>query len=325
MEASLNGPLGRTTLGASALTIGRAPDNTLVISDPQSSSHHATVAPGYGGNGYQITDLNSTNGTFVNEQRLTPNNPRPLNNGDTIRIGSLRFSYEASSGYAPTVLASSMNNDQTVIDELQGTPATVYSQPPYPTPTPPPAPVPQPPVYQQPSYPQPQPAYPQAAPANFNQPSYPMHQPGGLNQPYPQKKRGRAGCWVGLVILLLIVVGGGIAGYIYLNRSTPEKTLQAYCTALKNNDAQGIYNTLSASTQANTDLNKIKTALQVIDLLAGGGFTDCTAGPVAIDGNNATTTVTLTPTHGKVIGEPAQLVYENNQWKINGNSKLPGA
>ena len=36
---------------------------------------------------YQITDLGSSNGTFVNEQQLTPNVPRLLSNGDQIRLG----------------------------------------------------------------------------------------------------------------------------------------------------------------------------------------------------------------------------------------------
>ena len=77
MEAALNSPLGRAALGQIPFRIGRAPDNTLVIIDPQASGHHTEVAPGFDGNNYQVTDLNSTNGTFVNEQRLAPNMPAP--------------------------------------------------------------------------------------------------------------------------------------------------------------------------------------------------------------------------------------------------------
>ena len=98
---------GGGAAGTRTIRIG-APDNTLVINDPQSSSRHAEIAPDFNRTGYQITDLGSTNGTFVNEQRLTPNMPRPLNAGDVIRIGSLNFTYEASNsaGYEPTMLAS---------------------------------------------------------------------------------------------------------------------------------------------------------------------------------------------------------------------------
>src|SRR5712664_1187534 len=121
MEAVLNSPFGRMALGATPLKIGRAPDNTLVITDPQSSSHHAEVAPGFGGNGFQVTDLGSTNGTFVNEQRLSPQMPRPLNAGDVIRIGSTQITYEAASAsyqppvstpnYEPTILAAPATPD----------------------------------------------------------------------------------------------------------------------------------------------------------------------------------------------------------------------
>src|ERR1700688_2359171 len=111
MEASLNGPLGHTALGQGTLKIGRAPDNTLVISDPQASAHHAEITPGFDGNSYQVIDLGSTNGTFVNDQRLAANAPRQLNTGDVMGIGALRFTYEASSGYAPTVMASAINDD----------------------------------------------------------------------------------------------------------------------------------------------------------------------------------------------------------------------
>jgi serine/threonine protein kinase len=41
MAASLTGPLGRTVLGPTRLTIGRAADNQLVVTDPKASSHHA--------------------------------------------------------------------------------------------------------------------------------------------------------------------------------------------------------------------------------------------------------------------------------------------
>src|SRR5262245_33625424 len=100
------------------MTIGRSPDNQLVVNDLQASSHHAQIYPG--GQGYLLVDVGSTNGTFVNEQRLTPHSPRMLNAGDVIRIGNTSFSYEAigapqigqiapgqygGPAYAPTIIA----------------------------------------------------------------------------------------------------------------------------------------------------------------------------------------------------------------------------
>ena len=331
MEASLNSSLGRTTLGQIPLRIGRAPDNTLVINDPQSSSRHAEIAPDFNRTGYQITDLGSTNGTFVNEQRLTPNMPRPLNAGDVIRIGSLNFTYEASNsaGYEPTMLASAPNAASTpnyeptmaasIPEQPAATPQPSYTPPPaYPQPQP----QPQPAYPVQSAYPQSQPSYPQAQPVYPQpQPGYP--QPGGFVQPgYPQPRKSRAGLWIAIVIILVVVVGGGIGGFAFLNRSTPEKTLQAYCTALKNNDAQGVYDTLSTEAQAKTSVKDINTGMKALALLVGG-ISDCTYSNVVTTGSTATATVTLTPGHGKAESDTAHLVDENG-WKMTADA-APGS
>lgn len=50
--------------------------------------------------GWTIEDLNSTNGTFVNDQPLSPSHPTPLNDGDRVRCGQLVLAFhtdEASS------------------------------------------------------------------------------------------------------------------------------------------------------------------------------------------------------------------------------------
>ncbi len=99
MAAALNGPNGRIVLGPTPLTIGRTQDNQLVLSDPKTSSHHAEIRPD--GRGYSITDLDSTNGTFVNGQRLIPHLTRQLITGDTIRIGDTQYNYEGGSGGGP--------------------------------------------------------------------------------------------------------------------------------------------------------------------------------------------------------------------------------
>ncbi len=45
------------------------------------------------GNQVFIEDLNSTNYTFVNQQKLAPGQPHPLNNGDEVRLGKVRLTY----------------------------------------------------------------------------------------------------------------------------------------------------------------------------------------------------------------------------------------
>lgn len=314
MEAVLNSPLGRTALGQTSLKIGRAPDNQLVIQDPQSSSHHAEVAPGYGGNGYQVTDLNSTNGTFVNEQRLAPNTPRPLNTGDVVRIGNTRFTYEVTgAGYAPTVMASAPNYEPTV---AAGAPDAFAPQPAYPQPayTPPPQPV-QPPYVPpaQPAY-TPQPAaYPQQQPG-YPQPAYP--QPGGFGQPGfpPPQRKSRAGLWITIIVLLVLVIGGGSV-YYFVIRSTPQKTLAAYCDGWKTSNAQEIYNQLDAAQQAKTTVSAIQKAMGLVSVV--GGIKDCTVGSVQENGSTATAIVTITLGDGKTASETDTLVQENGTWKLD--------
>ena len=110
MNALLNGPFGRVPLSSTPFTIGRLPDNHLVISDPKTSSRHAEIRQDAGT--YTLTDLGSMNGTFVNEQQLMRNEPHKLNSGDVIRIGDTRFTYEVSNStqIEPTVFAGQVND-----------------------------------------------------------------------------------------------------------------------------------------------------------------------------------------------------------------------
>ncbi|AZR72960.1 hypothetical protein BBF96_05860 [Anoxybacter fermentans] len=67
----------------SIITIGRREDNQIMINDPNVSRYHARIV--YNNNNWQIEDLNSTNGVFINGKRITIS---PLKSGDKICIGS---------------------------------------------------------------------------------------------------------------------------------------------------------------------------------------------------------------------------------------------
>lgn len=65
--------------------IGRMSGNDIVVLDPSASRHHAKIVYDDQANTLTLHDLGSTNGTFVNRERLTT--PRPLQTSDVVRIG----------------------------------------------------------------------------------------------------------------------------------------------------------------------------------------------------------------------------------------------
>jgi pSer/pThr/pTyr-binding forkhead associated (FHA) protein len=79
------GPLAGTSLGLTdqQITIGRADDATLVLSDDYASTRHARLFPQDGQ--WLVEDLGSTNGTYLDRQKVTGPTPVPV--GVPIRIG----------------------------------------------------------------------------------------------------------------------------------------------------------------------------------------------------------------------------------------------
>src|SRR5687767_8692489 len=71
-------------------TIGRLPDNTVVIDNPAVSSHHARIYRD--GDRFAIEDLESKNGTFVNEKFVM--NRRTLRDGDVVLIGKHKLVFD---------------------------------------------------------------------------------------------------------------------------------------------------------------------------------------------------------------------------------------
>lgn len=79
------GPLSGTTLPLTEqqITIGRSNDATLVLNDDYASSRHARLFPQDGQ--WIVEDLGSTNGTYLDRQKVTQ--PTPVPTGVPIRIG----------------------------------------------------------------------------------------------------------------------------------------------------------------------------------------------------------------------------------------------
>ena len=69
--------------------LGRAKDNDIVIDDPFASSNHAMIV--WRDGGWWIEDLDSHNGTFVNDERAEK--AAPLQDGDAISIGQTKLRF----------------------------------------------------------------------------------------------------------------------------------------------------------------------------------------------------------------------------------------
>jgi len=96
-----------------SIAIGRAPDNQVVLSEPNISRYHARIVNNNQTGKYTAIDLGSSCGTYLNQQKLTPNHAETLNDGDTIEIGSYKLEFSTE------VTVSSLK-------PLSSKPATVY-------------------------------------------------------------------------------------------------------------------------------------------------------------------------------------------------------
>jgi hypothetical protein len=85
----------RFTLGSDVTTIGRHPDSDIFLDDVTVSRRHAEVTAD--GGRYAVRDVGSTNGTYVNRDRIEQGE---LHNGDELQIGKFRlvFLHEVQGG-----------------------------------------------------------------------------------------------------------------------------------------------------------------------------------------------------------------------------------
>ena len=85
--AGVRAPTGVMRLPAKVVRIGRADDNEVMVADLQVSRHHAELRKSPGGT-YEITDLGSHNGTFVNGARIES---AAVTDADVIGVGRATF------------------------------------------------------------------------------------------------------------------------------------------------------------------------------------------------------------------------------------------
>ena len=164
------------------ITLGREVGSDIVLEDPQVSRHHARLTLQAGG--YVIEDLGSTNGTFINEQRLI--GVQPITPGDQIRLGD----------NVVLSVSGSLDVGETVVGQGQAPTLPPSFGTPLPSSASSSAPPPPPPSF---SAPPPPPPIAYGAP------------------PPPAKKSSRVWLWACGCLLLLCVVCGGVGAYLYMN------------------------------------------------------------------------------------------------------------
>jgi VWFA-related protein len=103
LHAKVEGAEHDIALTGQELTIGRGPENALVLADPLVSRRHARVL--YEDGAYWVEDLASRNGTLVNGEETTR---RPLAAGDTIAIGGASIAFRMKTVELPAVQPSTM-------------------------------------------------------------------------------------------------------------------------------------------------------------------------------------------------------------------------
>ena len=96
------GMTGRShELKADKTTIGRVEDNTFQIAEASVSSHHCEIE--MRGSDVVIKDLNSTNGTFINGEKISESILKP---GQTLRLGQVEIRLETEGMPAPAPAAA---------------------------------------------------------------------------------------------------------------------------------------------------------------------------------------------------------------------------
>jgi pSer/pThr/pTyr-binding forkhead associated (FHA) protein len=91
-------------------TVGRVDDNTIPIAEPSVSSHHCEIL--LKGAEVVVRDLNSTNGTFINGEKIAES---VLNPGQILRLGQIEMRLETGESPAPPPAASMKTTDKTVV------------------------------------------------------------------------------------------------------------------------------------------------------------------------------------------------------------------
>jgi len=75
------------------ITLGRTPNNDVVVVEPSVSRFHAFFQHNASTGVWYVVDAESHNGTYVHDHRLAPGKPGPLGDGTPVRFGGTRMRF----------------------------------------------------------------------------------------------------------------------------------------------------------------------------------------------------------------------------------------
>jgi diguanylate cyclase (GGDEF)-like protein len=114
----LGRPLGQQfVLDGKNLVMGRQPDCDIWIADESISRAHAEISKDHNSE-CSVTDLDSTNGTYLNERRIKPKEQAILKDGDLLKVGNIILKFIAE-GSIDNIFHSEMFN-LAMFDDLTG-------------------------------------------------------------------------------------------------------------------------------------------------------------------------------------------------------------
>ena len=84
-------------MGQRTVTIGRKPTNFVQVADSKVSRIHCQLRPA--GPRAELVDMNSSSGTFLDGEKLDPNEPYPLEDGSRFTVGDTEFEYRMTGDF----------------------------------------------------------------------------------------------------------------------------------------------------------------------------------------------------------------------------------
>ncbi len=131
--------------------------------------------------------------------------------------------------------------------------------------------------------------------------------------PSPRKRRPRLWILIGSIVVLLSLSSAVTFAVVsYINRSTPTKTLDAFCNAVQHEDYTTAYGQFSKQLQSKLD----ETVFA--DVLSQDKVISCTHGVATESGTSTITNLKLVHTSQGINNDRVTLTKQaNNDWKID--------